>query len=110
MIGGAVILLEFCKWLKKKLELSCISNINTCLRKHVQNRKLQACQVLDDNFVDSALQHNDGFKVLKKVRSSPAFDQQKRKELMAMFRQTGKQHFFFLCLPWNTAVPNFYNI
>ena len=79
---------------KKKLELSCISNINTCLRKNKRKNVLTARQVLDERFLNSLVEVNDGFNVLKKVRNSPAYWDMKTKELMAMLRQLGKPTFF----------------
>ena len=40
------------------------------------------------------IENDEGFKVLKKVRSSPAYWDQKKKELMAMIRQLGPPTFF----------------
>lgn len=71
---------------KNKLELSCISNINVCLRK----RNITASDVLKDSFISSLINHNDGFKVLNQVCSSPTYWESK-KNLFCMIRQHGKR-------------------
>jgi len=77
---------------KKKLELACMSNINVCLRKSKQGN-VSAGQVIDPNFVGS-LKHDDGFRVLANIRSSPSYWAEKKAILIRQCSQLGKPHFF----------------
>ena len=45
--------------------------------------------ILNDESLDKMIAHDDAFKFLKTIRSSPVFWQQKLKELMSMIRQLG---------------------
>ena len=49
--------------------------------------------------------HDDAFKFLKTIRSSPAFCQQKQKELMSMIRQLGCPTFFLTLSAAETKWP-----
>ena len=55
---------------------------------------LTVSDVLNDENLDKMIESDDAFKFLKTVRCSPAFWQQKQKELMAMIRQLGCPTFF----------------
>lgn len=80
----------------KKLELLNISQrISICLRKKcTKNTAFTASQMLDDSFVDNLIQHDDGFKLLETLPSSPAYWQKEGKEIRAMIRQLGLPTFF----------------
>ncbi|KAI8115970.1 hypothetical protein CVS40_11887 [Lucilia cuprina] len=79
----------------KKLELSKIkSNISTCLRKKIGHSSYTARDVLDDNFVQNLIQHDEGYHILKGIRSSPAHWEGEKKKVLAMIRQFGLPTFF----------------
>lgn len=80
----------------KKLELLNLSQrISVCLRKKcLKNNDLRAIQMLDENFIDGMIQHDDGFKLLEIFPSSPAYWQKEGKEKRAMIRQLGLPTFF----------------
>lgn len=80
----------------KKLELLNLSQrISVCLRKKcLKNNDLRAIQMLDENFIDRMIQHDDGFKLLETFPSSPAYWQKDGKEIRAMIRQLGLPTFF----------------
>ena len=54
--------------------------------------------------------HDDAFKFLKTIRSSPAFWQQKQKELMSMIRQLGCPTFFLTLSAAETKWPELLRI
>ena len=58
---------------------------------------LTVSDVLNDENLERMVEDDEGFKFLKTVRSSPAFWQQKQRELMSKIRQLGC-HTFFLRL------------
>lgn len=66
-----------------------IANQNSlCLRKkRGKSSSVTAEKLLNNEFVDNLIQHDDGYKLLKNIRSSPAYWQDKQKTLMAMIRQ-----------------------
>ncbi|XP_046810029.1 uncharacterized protein LOC124420612 [Lucilia cuprina] len=79
----------------KKLELSRIkSNISTCLRKKIGHTSYTARDVLDDNFVQNLIQHDEGYHILRGIRSSPAHWEGEKKKVLAMIRQFGLPTFF----------------
>ncbi|XP_037811885.1 uncharacterized protein LOC119603786 [Lucilia sericata] len=79
----------------KKLELSKLkSNISTCLRKKIGHSSYTARDVLDDNFVQNLIQHDEGYHILKGIRSSPAHWEGEKKKVLAMIRQFGLPTFF----------------
>jgi len=64
--------------------------ISTCLRKKKSgNSTITAANMLDNDFLDKILQHDDGYRLLKNIRSSPAYWQDRQKVLLAMIRQYG---------------------
>jgi hypothetical protein len=65
------------------------SQVSLCLRKVKGAGNATASNLLNDNFVDKLIKHDDGYKMLKNIRGSPAFWQEKQKVLMAMIRQLG---------------------
>ncbi|XP_050339187.1 uncharacterized protein LOC126765663 [Bactrocera neohumeralis] len=79
----------------KKLELLQIKNSTSiCLRKFSGRNRVTAQNVLNENFVQNLIQHDDGYKVLKGVRSSPAHWEAEKKKAIAMIRQFGLPTFF----------------
>lgn len=50
--------------------------------------------MLDDEFIESLLQHDDGYKLLENFSSSPSYWQKKGKDIKAMIRQLGLPSFF----------------
>ncbi|XP_055845331.1 uncharacterized protein LOC129911529 [Episyrphus balteatus] len=79
---------------KKKLEQSCLSNINICLRKSKSTNKVTADNVLKKHFLDSLIQHDAGYRILNRIPSSPSYWELKKMQLMAMIRQLGKPTLF----------------
>jgi len=86
MIGEAAFLRLY---MPKKQKLSCISNINTCLRKNKQNHRITVSEVLNEQLVHSIIEHNEGFNVLKKSTFFFSIVGSEKKELMAMILQLG---------------------
>lgn len=64
---------------KKKLEKACIANVNTCLRKSKQTKNVSAKNVLDSGFLDNLIKFDQGYKILKQIRSSPSYWEAKKK-------------------------------
>jgi len=53
-----------------------------------------AANVRDNSFVDSYVQHDDGFHILKGLRSAPSHWEAEKKKVIAMIRQFGLPTFF----------------
>ena len=85
-------------FLKYKLvetaNLNCA--ISICLRKtnYTDGQGITVSDDLNDDNVERMVKDDEAFKFLKQVRSSPAFWQQKQRELMSMIRQLGCPTFF----------------
>ena len=79
---------------KQKLEKACLSSVNICLKKIKKNRNLTAKDVLNKNCINDLIRHDDGFRVLKQIRSSPSFWQARKKDVLAMIRQLGPPTIF----------------
>jgi PIF1-like helicase/Helitron helicase-like domain at N-terminus/OTU-like cysteine protease/Helicase len=79
---------------KCKLEKSMMSEINICLRKKKSTDKITAGNIINANAIDQLIQHDDGFRVMKNVRSTPAYWEARKKELLAMIRQLGTPTIF----------------
>ncbi|XP_069969212.1 uncharacterized protein [Bactrocera oleae] len=74
----------------KKLELLQIKNSTSiCLRKFSGRNRITAQNLLNENFVQNLIQHDDGYKV-----SSPAHWEAEKKKAIAMIRQFGLPNFF----------------
>jgi len=80
--------------LRKKEMLALRDAINICIRKRSQQSGLTAGQLLQSETIESLLSSDEAYKVLAGDRSSPAYWQQKMRELMAMVRQLGVPTFF----------------
>ncbi|XP_075158165.1 uncharacterized protein LOC142231442 [Haematobia irritans] len=79
----------------KKLEMLTIRNaMSIALRKHTRSRNVTAANALNDEYIDSLIRHDDGFRILKGVRSSPAHWEAEKKKAIAMIRQFGLPTFF----------------
>ncbi|CAG4973517.1 unnamed protein product [Parnassius apollo] len=75
--------------LKKQQTIAVKNNVTTCLRKKtVRGAPVFASNVLQNNFVDNLVQHDDGYRVLGGIRNSPAHWESEKK-LLAMVRQFG---------------------
>lgn len=88
---------DYLLFIAKKLELMKLhSNIGVCLRKKTLNngKKVTANDMLDSKFVDGVIQHDDGYKILKGIRSSSSHWQQEKIKVVAMIRQFGLPTFF----------------
>ena len=85
-------------FLKYKLvETASLNNaINICMRKTKSNdgQAMTVSDVLNDENLERMVEDDEAFKFLKTIRSSPAFWQQKQRELMAMIRQLRCPTFF----------------
>lgn len=78
---------------KQKLEKSVFSNLNICL-KNLKNVNLNANQARNSNVINKLIKHDDGYRFLKLVRSSPAHWKMKQKHLLSLIRQKGVPTFF----------------
>jgi hypothetical protein len=58
------------------------------------DKRYTATDVLDDINVKNIISSDEGYKILRSLRSNPAFFQQKQKELFAMIRTLGIPTFF----------------
>lgn len=94
-------------FMAKKLELLRLyNNIGICLRKKtVRNRTITAADMCSSNYVEGVVHHNDGYKILKGIRSSPAHWQQEKAKLMAQIRQFGLPSFFLTLSSADTRWP-----
>ncbi|XP_026475405.1 uncharacterized protein LOC113380264 [Ctenocephalides felis] len=80
---------------KKFMEISCSANLNICLRRRKGNEaSFTVSDVQNKNFLNSLIEFDDGYRLLKNLRSSPAFWQDKKKKLLAMIRQLGRPTLF----------------
>ena len=66
--------------------------------------------VLDDDNLEKLIEKDEAFKFLKTIRSTPAFWQQKQKELMGMMRQLGCPTFFLTLSAAETKWPELLHI
>lgn len=94
-------------FLAKKLELlKLYQNIGICLRKKSSNgEKVTAGDLLNTNYVESLVQHNDGYKILRGIRSSPSHWQHEKTKLMAQIRQFGLPTLFLTLSSADTKWP-----
>lgn len=54
-----------------------------------RNENLTAKKIKDQNFLNDSIRHDDGYRFLKQVRSSPSYWESKKKHLLGMIRQCG---------------------
>ena len=71
----------------KKLQVR--DTVTTALRKTKGTTGLTAGQLRNKEFFMNILRHDDGYAILKNVRSSPPYLQSKQKDLFAIIRQLG---------------------
>ena len=94
----------------KKMEMIRVSSsIKTCLRKRSEGQ-YTAQQVLNKTTVDTIVNSDQGFHVLRQVRGSPQFWSLKKKELLATVRQLGCPTFFFTLSAAETKWPELLRI
>lgn len=74
-------------------------------KKCSKSGKVTAGDLVDSNYVDSLIQHNDGYKILKGIRSSPAHWQHEKTKLMAQIRQFGLPTLFLTLSSADTNWP-----
>jgi len=90
----------------KKLELIKIrNNISTCLRKRSAYSALTAANVLDEDFMGNIISHDDGYRILKDIRTSSAHWEDEKKKVMALIRQFGLPTFFITLWAAETRWP-----
>ena len=98
MIGGAALTSFCCFLIKYKLveTASLNSAINICVRntKSTDGQAITVSDILNNDNLERMVEDDEAFKFLKTVRSSPAFWQQKQRELMSMIIQLGCTMFF----------------
>ncbi|CAF1941174.1 unnamed protein product [Rotaria magnacalcarata] len=74
----------------KKLQTRKLCDaISINLRKTKNTKNITATQMLNRDYVNRLIHNDDAFTFLRCDRSSPAFLEMKKKELLAMFRQLG---------------------
>lgn len=78
---------------KEKQERQCFENINVCLRK-LKGTDMNAGKLLEGGVIDDLVLHDAGYRVLSNIRSSPAYWEKRKKEVMALLRQLGRPTFF----------------
>lgn len=84
-------------FIAKKLEIiKLYNNIGICLRKKSTSapQSITAGDMLNSSYINGLIQHNDGYKVLRGIRNSPAHWQNEKTKLMAQIRQFGLPTFF----------------
>src|SRR5204863_4617658 len=81
------------------------NSISICMRKSSGRQSTTAATVLADDFIKTITVHDSGFKVFAPDRGSPAFWEQKKRELFAMIRQLGPPTFFITLSPAETKWP-----
>lgn len=81
-------------FIAKTLEILKLYNIGICLRKKATSNSITAGQMLNSRYINGLVQHNDGYQVLRGIKSSPAHWQQEKTKLMAHIRQFGLPTFF----------------
>jgi hypothetical protein len=99
---------DYLLFMAKKLELTKLhSNISVCLRKKSlkNGHRVTANDMMDSSFVDGLVQHDDGYKVLKGVRSSSSHWKQEKIKVLAMIRQFGLPTFFMTLSSADTRWP-----
>ena len=84
-------------FIAKKLEIiKLYNNIGICLRKKSTSapQSITAGDMLNSSYINGLIQHNDGYKILRGIRNSPAHWQKEKTKLMAQIRQFGLPTFF----------------
>ncbi|XP_069114560.1 uncharacterized protein [Argopecten irradians] len=74
----------------KKLQIKQLQDkVSLAMRKCKTNHKITAKEVLSPSSFDNVVRHNDGYRVLRTLRGSPAYWEQAKKDVFAMIRQLG---------------------
>ena len=55
---------------KKKMEMTALASVNMCLRKTKVTKGMKAKNALDKHYLDKLMKLDEGYKILKQVRSS----------------------------------------
>ncbi|XP_055685061.1 uncharacterized protein LOC129791128 [Lutzomyia longipalpis] len=77
-----------------KLRNSVTSTVNTCLRKSKNVQDVTAGDALSDTKMDKLVEVDDGFRFLKNIALTPAYNAEKQQLILGMVRQLGKPHLF----------------
>lgn len=85
----------------KKLQIKQIQDkVNLAMRKcQNEGKKVIVKEVLNPAAFDNIVPLNEGYRVLRTLRGSPAYWESAKKDVFAMIRQLGKQItvLFFFC-------------
>jgi len=79
---------------KKSQQQQVRDCITISLRKRSNLQDVTASNLLDPNYVTGLEHRNEGYKILRNIRSSPAYWEARKKELFATIRQLGIPTFF----------------
>lgn len=79
---------------KRSFNEKVYSAMQICLRKKTGKTPLTASMLKSKDQMQELLDHDDGYKVFKNLRSSPCYWKAKQKKVMGMHRQLGKAGFF----------------
>jgi len=72
-----------------ELELIKIrNNISTSLRKRSASSAITAANELDEDFMGNLISHDDGYRILKDIRTSSAHWEDEKQKVMAMIRHS----------------------
>ena len=66
------------------MEMTVSSSINTCLRKTINADKLTLKDAKNLKLMNDLIRHDDGYRFLRQVRSSPALWENKKKQVFSM--------------------------
>jgi hypothetical protein len=69
-------------------------SINFVLRKNNLNEKITVENAMDRNYLNNLLNHYEEYNIFKNIGCSPAYWQNKKKEILAMIRQLGQPNLF----------------
>lgn len=83
---------------KQKQERELFGNINICLRK-VKGQSIKVSDTLNNECIDDLIKHDAGYRMLSKIRTSPAYWENIKKKSFAMIRQLGPPTFFLTLSP-----------
>ena len=80
----------------KKLQMLQVRDLaNVALRKIKGGKKdYNAGQLKKEGAIEALLHHDEGYRILKNIRSSPPYWEAKQKDIFAMMRQLGRPTFF----------------
>jgi hypothetical protein len=69
-------------------------SINFVLRKNKLYENKTVENAMDRNYLNNLLNHDEKYNIFKNIRCSPAYWQNKKKEILAMIRQLGQPNLF----------------